>query len=139
MTLNKNVSELKVMAVDDNTMMINLMIKMLGDLGFEKIDTAGDGKEAFQKIIDAKDEGERYDIVFLDWNMPGMYGYDVLRECREIIELGDMAIVMVTAENQKRSVLEAMKVGATSYITKPVSPDELSKKVNQVLEWMDSR
>ena len=135
--LKKDVSGLKVLAVDDNTMMVNLITNMLKDLGFNNIDTAMDGRKGLDKILQAKEVGNPYDIVFLDWNMPEMCGYDVLKECRERLEFSKMAIVMITAENQKRSVLEAMKVGATSYITKPVSKDTLAQKLNQILDWID--
>ena len=135
--LKGDVSGFKVLVVDDNTMMINLITNMVRDLGFKDIDTAMDGKKAFEKIKAQKNSNAPFDIVFLDWNMPEMCGYDVLKECREMPEYSNMAIVMITAENQKRNVLEAMKAGATSYITKPVSQEMLTKKIEQILDWLE--
>lgn len=129
--------DLKVLAVDDNMMMINLITNMLQKLGFTKIDTAMDGRKGYDIILEAKDNGEPYDIVFLDWNMPEMCGFDVLKECRENLEFSKMAIVMVTAENQKRSILEATKTGATAYLTKPISEDILKQKIENVVDWLE--
>lgn len=129
--------DLKVLAVDDNMMMINLITNMLQKLGFTKIDTAMDGRKGCDIILEAKDSGEPYDIVFLDWNMPEMCGFDVLKECRENLEFSKMAIVMMTAENQKRSILEATKTGATAYLTKPISEDILKQKIENVVDWLE--
>lgn len=130
-----NAGDLNLLLVDDNIMTLNFTAALLKDFGFTKIETAGNGLEGWDKINQHRGQDDAYDIVFLDWNMPVMNGYDLLRKCRDDTELNSMAIVMVTAENQKRNILEATKAGATSYIIKPVVKDELFTKIAQVIEW----
>ena len=134
---NNKFSNLRVLAVDDNMMMINLMTNMLKNIGFEKIDTAMDGREGLEAIMDSKNNGQLYDIIFLDWNMPEKCGFDILRECREDLDFSKVAFVMVTAENQKRSILEATKTGANAYLTKPISEDTLKQKIENVVDWLE--
>lgn len=134
-----NVSDYKVLLVDDNSMTLNLVSTMLRSNGFMAIETALDGRIALEKIAEKEQEGNLYDIVFLDWNMPEVGGYEVLRQCRENRSYDNMAIVMLTAENQKRYMLEAIKIGATSYIVKPLAQDDLEKKLKQILEWFEAK
>lgn len=134
---SKNLSgtNLDVLLVDDNIMTISIVKMMLEELGFKNIDTASNGQDAWDKIS-ARMENP-YDLVIMDWNMPQMNGYEALRRCREESALNKMAIVMLTAESQKRNVLEATKAGATSYIIKPVDKNEFNEKMQQVFTWIE--
>lgn len=134
-----NPSDYKVLLVDDNTMTLNLMSNMLRAQGITKYETSMHGHDAMEKIKVRMELGNPYNIVFLDWNMPDISGYDVLLHCRQDPKNDKTAIVMLTAENQKRYVLEAIKAGATSYIVKPLSQDDLSKKMKQISEWIDTK
>lgn len=127
---------MNVLIVDDNIMTITLVTSMLRGQGFSQIQSASNGQDAWDKITSAQDQGIPYDIVIMDWNMPVMSGYDVLRRCREDRTMNRMAIVMLTAENQKRNMLEASKAGATSYIVKPVDSNEFSERMKQVFVWL---
>lgn len=127
---------LKILVVDDNVMMRSILINYLKERGVQDIRTADNGSLALQMIEEAKSLGAPYDIVFLDWNMPGTSGFEVLSQCRNNPKHGKMAIVMVTAENKQRSVLEAIKAGATAYMIKPVSKAEMDTKFSQVCSWL---
>lgn len=127
--------ETSILLVDDNLMTRTLTISMLEHFGFRDIDYAVSGMEAWEKIVKMKSSGRLCDVILLDWNMPGMSGYDLLRRCREDRGLDDIAIIMLTAENQKRNMLEAIKAGATSYITKPIAHEELFAKLSQAVAW----
>lgn len=129
-------SSAKILVVDDNMMTITIVKSLLAEMNLNGIDTASNGQDAWDKISSAMTAKAPYDIVIMDWNMPIMTGYEVLRRCREEPQLGGMAIVMLTAENQKRSILEATKTGATSYMVKPVDKDEFREKIGQVFTWM---
>ena len=126
---------MSVFLVDDNLMTRTLTISMLEHFGFRDIDYAVSGMEAWEKIEKMKSSARLCDVILLDWNMPGMSGYDLLRRCRQDRSLDDVAIIMLTAENQKRSMLEAIKAGATSYITKPIAHEELFTKLSQAVAW----
>lgn len=130
-----DLSDQRALIVDDNMMMTTMTQDMLKKLGFKEVDVARSGSEGLARIQEAKDEGATYDVVFLDWHMPDMSGYEVLRQCREDRALHKMAIIMVTAENQKRSISEAMKTGATAYTIKPASREDLENAVDTVMRW----
>lgn len=131
--------EYKVLLVDDNSMTINLISTMLKALGISNLHVSYHGQDALDKINGATAISQPYHLVFLDWNMPDITGYEVLTICRQNPANEKTAFVMLTAENQKRSVLEAIKAGATSYIIKPLSQDDLSKKLTQVYSWMEEK
>lgn len=131
--------KLKVLLVDDNLMSKTLTMSIMENFGFKDMDYSINGLEAWERMSALKEAGGMYDIVLLDWNMPVMSGYDLLRRCREDASLNNMAIIMVTAENQKRNVLEAVKAGATSYITKPVIAEDLFFKLSQVMDWKNNK
>ncbi len=136
-TISKdNCQNLRVIIVDDSIMMRNILMSYLRDYGIKEIKYAQDGESALREISEARGLGMLFDIVFLDWNMPGATGYDVLTKCRGDKSNDNTAIVMVTAENKQRNVLEAIKAGATAYMIKPISKTELDSKFPQVLNWI---
>ncbi len=130
---------LRVIIVDDSIMMRNILMSYLRDYGIKEIKYAQDGESTLREISESRSLGMPFDVVFLDWNMPGATGYDVLSQCRSDKANDNMAIIMVTAENKQRSVLEAIKAGATAYMIKPVSKTELDSKFPQVLKWLDKK
>src|SRR6218665_3962210 len=94
--------------------------------GFQHIDIAADYAEAVHKM-----GFNKYDIVFLDWNMPGKTGYSLMQELREERAHDTTAIVMITAESEQRHVVEALKAGATAYIVKPVARETFDKNLHK--------
>lgn len=128
-----DIAELKVLVVDDNVVVRKLIEAQLANLGFKQIDAANNSQEAQDKIA-----ATPYDIVFLDWNMPGKSGYALMQEYREDRQNDHIAFVMVTAESQERYTREALKAGATMYITKPISPATFKDKIDKVVTWIAS-
>ena len=128
-----NIPELRVLVVDDNLVVRKLIEVQLTNLGFTGIEVASNSQEAQDKIASTN-----YDIVFLDWNMPGKSGYALMQEYREDRKYDHIAFVMVTAESQERYVREAVKAGATLYITKPISPVTFKEKVEKVVAWINT-
>lgn len=128
-----NIAELRVLVVDDNVVVRKLIEAQLANCGFKLIDSANNSQEAQDKIASTP-----YDIVFLDWNMPGKSGYALMQEYREDRANDHIAFVMVTAESQERYTREALKAGATLYITKPISPATFKDKIDKVVTWIAS-
>jgi CheY-like chemotaxis protein len=129
-----NIAELRVLVVDDNVVVRKLIEVNLANMGFKTIEVASNSSEAQEKIA-----ANPYDIVFLDWNMPGKSGYALMQEYREDRKWDGIAFVMVTAESQERYMREAVKAGATSYITKPITPATFADKVGKVVAWLSNR
>ncbi|MBL8713147.1 MAG: response regulator [Alphaproteobacteria bacterium] len=127
-------SSLAVLVVDDHMIIRQVVEQNLKNMGFTDIDTAGSATEAAERMA-----ARNYDIIFIDWIMPGKSGYALMQECRQERKFDDVAFVMVTSESDERHMIEALKAGATSYIIKPVLSNVFSDKVKKVLDWLGKR
>jgi two-component system chemotaxis response regulator CheY len=130
---------LKVLIADDHFLIRQFVRRALTDAGMLNVDLANDGSEAMDFINKADDDNSVYDVLFLDWNMPVLSGGDVLSNVRNKKNYNNSAVVMFTAESEKQNIMKAIKMGATSYILKPISPSELSRKLREIVEWIESR
>lgn len=72
------------------------------------------------------------DLILLDINMPGMDGFEVLKRIRENNELSQIPIFFLTANQERQSVMEGIKLGINDYIAKPFVTSELQKRVRRV-------
>ncbi len=126
-----NCAELAALVIDDHMIIRQVLEQNLRDMGFTQIETASNYQEAQGKM-----KSKRYDIVFVDWILPGKSGYSLMQEYRQEREYDEVAFVMVTTETDERHMIEALKAGATSYIMKPVTPNAFKDKVAKVLEWI---
>ena len=63
---------------------------------------------------------QTFDVVLLDVMMPGMDGTEVLRRIREEFPASELPVIMVTAKSQSQEIVDALKLGANDYVTKPV-------------------
>ncbi|MGB4101659.1 MAG: response regulator [Alphaproteobacteria bacterium] len=129
-------TSLRVLVADDHFLIRQFVRNTLQEAKIVNVATASDGNEAIELIQKAKDDKAAYDIVFLDWNMPTISGLEVLSFFRAKAEYADTAFVMLTAESEQQNIMKAIKAGATSYIIKPVSPGDLSKKLYEIHEWL---
>lgn len=129
-------AQLKVLIADDHFLVRQFVRNTLQDAKITNVQTAADGNEAIEMVQKAQEANQPYDIVFLDWNMPTISGLEVLNYFRTKPEYADTAFVMLTAESEQQNIMKAIKAGATSYIIKPVSPSEMSKKLVEIHEWI---
>jgi len=118
---------MRILIVDDQSTMRNLIKGMLGKMGFSELDEAEDGDVALNKL-----KQERYDLVISDLHMPRMSGLDLLKETRSIQNIQDTPILMVTTESSKSAVLEAIKWRVNGYIVKPFTPETLGEKLKKL-------
>ncbi|MBZ0155722.1 MAG: response regulator [Alphaproteobacteria bacterium] len=93
-----------------------------------EIDEAGNAEAAREKL-----KIQQYDLILCDWNMPGVKGTELLQWVREQEGLKRIPFLMVTAHNEKDVVMEAIKLGVSDYLMKPITVDVLSKKVRAAL------
>jgi two-component system chemotaxis response regulator CheY len=110
--INPNEKLARVLVVDDDTLMREVLKALLRDEGFEVAGEARDGQSALALIDRA-----RPDIVCLDVNMPGMSGLDVLKSIRS--RNPEIRVVMITGDSSMATVREAVGFGAMGYIIKP--------------------
>jgi two-component system chemotaxis response regulator CheY len=120
-TLSKS---MKVLVVDDYKVMVRLIQNLLKELGFNNVDAASDGEEAFSKMKE-----EKYGLVISDWNMEPMTGYELLQAVRADDELKDTPFILVTAESKIENVVAAKNAGVNNYIVKPFNAVTLKQKM----------
>ena len=124
-----------VMVVDDSRIMRNTVKGVFAGMGIEcEFVEANDGEEALLQM-----EMNSIDLILLDWNMPKLSGIDFLKKVREIEKYKSLPIIMVTSEIAKFNVIEALKNGATDYITKPINLDLFKDKITKLPVLKDYR
>jgi two-component system, chemotaxis family, chemotaxis protein CheY len=121
--------KIKILVVDDFSTMRRIVKNLLKQIGYENIEEAEDGQQAFSKLKD-----EKYQFVVSDWNMPNMTGIELLKSVRSDPDLKDLPFLMITAEAEKEKVVEAIKAGVNNYIIKPFTAEILKEKMNKIVE-----
>ena len=114
----------RILVVDDEPQIRRVMRTTLVARGY-MVSTARNGEEALQKVRD-----ERFDLVLLDINMPGIGGMEA---CRIIRSQGDIPIVILSIRNAEKEKVEALDAGADDYVTKPFSMPELLARIRAAL------
>jgi len=128
MTSPHNLSDpLRVLLIEDSVQTLNLMKRMLHDLGITQVFTAKNGVEGLD-LLGTFDGEDLIDVVLCDWNMPEMNGMELLRQVRSCDP--DLLFYMITGQADRASVAEAKAFGVNGFIRKPFSADELSKKLS---------
>ncbi|WP_026289805.1 response regulator [Thioalkalivibrio sulfidiphilus] len=117
----------KILAVDDSTSLRQMVAFTLKQAGHEVVE-ASDGRDALQKA-----KGGRVDLVLSDVNMPGMDGISLVKELRTLPSYKFTPILMLTTESSPEKKQEGKAAGATGWIVKPFSPDQLLATVKRVL------
>ncbi|HTN69854.1 MAG TPA: response regulator [Methylomirabilota bacterium] len=115
-----------ILVVDDERNIRNNLRMVLEAEGY-KVDTASNGDDALLRVKEG-----RYDIVFVDIQMPKMSGLELLRYLRGLRP--KMAVVMVTAYGTVSRAVEAMKLGAVDFIEKPFDPKAIQLLCQEILE-----
>ena len=117
----------KILVVDDNTKIVEVLAEYLRAEGFEPL-TAHDGLAALELA-----ETTRPDLALLDVMMPGMDGLELTRR----FEREGIPVILVTARTEEIDRLIGLEVGADDYVTKPFSPREVVARVKAVLRRCD--
>ena len=117
-----------VMIVDDSRIMRNIVKNTFELLKIPaRYLEAEDGNQALMHLTTQK-----ADLILLDWNMPNLSGIDFLKQLRAREEYKDTPIIMVTSEAARLNVVEAIRAGATSYITKPINDKVFMEKISKI-------
>lgn len=116
-------------------MVRRIVVVKLRGLGCE-VEEVQDGQEA----LDLLEEGEIPDLLITDANMPRVNGLQLVRALRESEDeaLAMLPVIMLTARQSERDIIEGLKAGLDDYVVKPFSPDELAARVQTVL-WRARR
>src|SRR5213592_4540226 len=117
---------IRVLVADDESRLRELLVRELGRKGHE-VEGVSDGEAALTRLRDAA-----YDIVILDMKMPRKEGIEVLRELSAIPE--HPQVIVMTGFQEVATAVEAMKLGAYDYLTKPTKIEELDIVVRKAAE-----
>lgn len=121
MTQNKT----RILIVDDAGPVVVLCVNVLQALGYA-VKGANRGEAAVELL-----RKERFDLMVLDYKMPGMTGFEVYQQAKALYP--DLAVVLVTGHGTPEVVTEANRVGFDAILLKPFTSDELRGTVEKVL------
>lgn len=118
----------RVLVVDDSPTMVMSLKAALGMNGFE-VETASNGQEALGKLK----SGVKPQLILTDINMPIMGGMELIGKVRALPEFRFVPILTLTTEGDVSKREEGKKAGATGWLVKPVSGDDLVRVIRKVL------
>jgi diguanylate cyclase (GGDEF)-like protein len=120
----------KVMMVDDDPIMLEVVQTYLEEAGYTSFVTTSDPTQAMDLFVK-----QRPDLLLLDLMMPKVSGFDILAQVRAHEELRYTPIIMLTAESEGSAKLKALELGATDFLLKPVDPSELRLRLRNALAF----
>ena len=118
--------KIRVLVVDDNKMFRDLVADQLNELNFEATSVES-GEQALKSLAEAD-----CDVVLLDIKMTGISGLDALRQIRQMEDAPE--VIMLTADTSLSTGIEAMRLGAYDYLTKPATLDEMEAVIRKADE-----
>ena len=122
----------RILIVDDDERNAFAAVQALEELGYELV-VARSGEEALRRLLI-----EEFAVILLDLHMPGMDGYETIREIRSRAGMTDLPIVAVTAKAMKGDRQKCIQAGASDYVSKPVDIDHLVSVLRVSIQRADA-
>lgn len=121
---------LDVLIVDDSAAIRKILTRVLRqtDLNLGEIREAGDGTEAIEIL-----KTRTFGLILSDINMPQMDGLQLLARIKAQEHLRQVPVIMITTEGGQGKVMEAVQLGATGYVRKPFTAEQIKEKLSGVL------
>ncbi|HEY5511577.1 MAG TPA: response regulator [Prolixibacteraceae bacterium] len=116
----------RILVCEDNEVIIKVIEYKLRHDGYI-VEIAKDGNSAIEKLNQTN-----YDLILTDLLMPFIGGLELINKIRNELK-SNVPIIVLSALVQENTIIEALKLGADDYITKPFSPNELSLRVKRLL------
>lgn len=117
---------MRILVVDDEPPIMALCLKILGRLGHE-VEGVTNGEDALNKLT-----GSRIDLLVVDYKMPGLNGFEVVRRARALQP--GLKVVLITGHGTREVMGEAMDGKVNGILVKPFTPDELAHTVSAALQ-----
>lgn len=124
-----------VMMIDDEPILTELVGAFLAEAGYADFRGENDPVAAMARL-----SAEQPDVLLLDLKMPGMSGFEVLRQVRSDPQTRMMPVIVLTSASDARTKLRVLELGATDFLEKPVDPSELVLRLRNTLAfkaWRD--
>jgi two-component system sensor histidine kinase/response regulator len=135
---NRSLVDRRVLIVDDNASARQILFDMVRDFGMSP-ETVDSGVEALVALKSASQEGRPFDLVLMDWRMPGMDGLETARRIRIERDLAQMpAVLMVTAYGRDEVLRSVEKLGLQGILIKPITESVLFNTIMDILDLVNS-
>jgi two-component system chemotaxis response regulator CheY len=122
--------DLPILVIDDFATMRRIVRNSLRQLGFTNVVEAADGNEALEKLKESE-----FQLIITEWNIPTIYGSDLLKAVRADDKHRDTPLLVITTESQRKNVASNEKRdGVATYVVKPLTTAVLEAKMASLLE-----
>jgi two-component system, chemotaxis family, chemotaxis protein CheY len=128
MEISPEIAKKNILIVEDAISMRHTIKALLRKQGFNSLIEAGDGEHAL-KLMKSKN----INLVICDWMMPNMSGPELFKAIQSNEKYKNLPFILLTGNDQKDSVTEALKIGIKHYVVKPFNPKKLFEKVLAML------
>ncbi|WP_320043358.1 PAS domain S-box protein [uncultured Desulfobacter sp.] len=122
----------KILVVDDNPISRTVLGKMLKAMSFQAIE-ADNAETGMAKIETAREQNKPFDLILMDWQMPGMDGLQAFKKIKTVLKEKIPTIIMVSAYAREKLAQKGNRLGLDGYLIKPVSPSSLFDSIITVL------
>lgn len=129
---------LRALVVDDHFLFRELIHKVLRRMEIESITLMPDGASAIAQIKTSIQHNAPFDLVFLDWVMPGANGPEIIDLIRSSRRYDRTPVIMISAERSSANVVDAVKRGVSAYLLKPISPTALADRLVVLLDRIEA-
>ncbi len=120
---------MKILVVEDLSTLQQVTMDTLRQLGFSDCRQTGDPNTALSDLACAD-----YGLLLVDWDMPGLYGIELLRAIRGSSSLCSIPVLMVTNDAGRDKLTEAAGSGVNGYLVRPFSAQQLMEKIKSICE-----
>ena len=121
----------KFLVVDDMTAVRLQVVGLLAELNYKNVIVAENGSSAIEVLSAQINVQDPVQVILSDWNMPHMTGIELLKNVRADAETKDLPFILITAEGEKNQIVEAIKLGVSEYLCKPLTPKEFKNKLEK--------
>ncbi len=119
----------KILSVDDSMVMRKIIRGAAETLSYECVE-ACNGQQGLDVV---SEQYQDLSLILLDVNMPVMNGFELLKILKSDERYKHIPVIMVTTESERVHMIQAIKTGASNYVTKPFSPEELAMRIVESL------
>ena len=124
----------RVVVADGQRSMRHALAKTMRAAGFASVQRVADGRSALEQM-----QGQGCQLALVDWNLPRLDGLQVLERVRAHPELAPMVFILVSAETLDTRVMQAAEEEHDAYLSKPISPETLTRRLELILQRRRTR
>lgn len=125
----KKYAKKSVLVAEDHPDGRKLVVRLLDKLGVSNVVAVANGQEAQEQL-----QEQPFDLLLVDWHMPKLDGLGVLQAVKADDAMKSMKVLMVTADDDKDHILQAILAGADGYLVKPVTQERLQQKLEDIFK-----